>query len=201
MICCPKEDFKREAVPKAYQDGKLRDCVIIYYPGSDRSVFGVVKREEVHLPQILKGFDIFQAVIHRGYQDGYFEVIWADGMHLWGRLDCGIDQGIIKAKAFKKNEEPWQYSRKKETWWAVPHKGVKYSLEEGNSFVGDAIACTDGTILHTYWGKDGDKELVSCYNRFYPKGSMLVPKHVIDSYNADMPQWYRNDILRAQEMV
>lgn len=201
-VCCPEHEQEANGVPEELRDGKLHDCVIVYVPGCHGAMLGVIKKEKPHLPQILKDYYVLADVLRAGFQGGFFEMKWSIGSKVWGKLASSLDASWFMALAVIETDGDWRYSRGPEHNFRVPFENVVHIDKIGYQFVGDAILCTDETILCTYWKCPRDsKKPVACYVRFYPPDSSLVPDDIIASYNANMPDHYRQILLEQNANI
>lgn len=205
-------------------EAMLNRCVIAYSPSGEYGNMskGYIARvaDEQPLPrtQVIKDIDALQYLLDAHYKGGYMESVGPTGTR-WGRLHGGLGMvgwQWVELSALRGVNGEWKFKfPRRDEVMSMSLVGISFSRTsvERVELKGDTILCSDGTILHTYYFSRAEVIAEGAtrvpddwrdgyyYNRFYPPNSPLVPKEVIESYNRDMPDWFKTNLLLANEKV
>lgn len=208
------------AIPRSWEetDAKLLDmepkrCVLAYFPGSsDKGRFAEVE-EGTAIPetQVIKDFRVLSQIVNAYFRKGFVECLFPSGGTCWGRIEgmSGGHEDWVTISALKKFSDAWQFCPDSREPYLIFLKGsTTYEGSYQKELIGDTVLCSDGTILHSYRFSRTEEVKVNrkggvpedwkdgyYFTRFYPPGSTLVPAEVIDSFNRDMPEWFRQKLL------
>ena len=199
-------DSDSEYIPESLKGADYKECIIVYNPQRSRGWLGeVAEVQELPACGVIKDFDVLAQIVSK-FVGGFIEGRGPDGTTHWGRLRGGNTGGWISCDAVRGKDQGWKYAPSNNDGWSLSLIGVRYVHKENmhwHELVGDAFLCSDGTVLHSYhfsqkeWGEESNvpKEWKEGYyhNRIYPPGSVMVPKHITDSFEREMPAWFYKD--------
>jgi hypothetical protein len=192
---------------------KLSRCLISYNPlrgrgnGERGYLMEVLDEQPLPLTQVIKDAEALQYLVNEHFRNGWIESHGPNGRVCWGRISS-FDTDHVSLEALRKGEEEWRFGKGRDNPLGIYLIGMTpYESGKSPELMGDAILCSDGTVLHTYHfsRKALNKKVPADWqdgyysNRFYPPGSKLVPKEVVESFNRDMPEWYKTELLLARE--
>lgn len=213
----PKPAQRRASVTSR----ELHPCLITYNPKGNRNrakgyIASIVESEPPQT-QLIKDLRVLDSILGDHFQKGFMESFAPDGQTRWGYDPRRIteDDGWLELGALWDEKKNWRYYHRLDCTPRIQMVGVSpYRNDSSGVFPseirGDLIYCSDGTILHSYYfsqevahqelgyfkrkipdtWKDG-----YYFNRFYPKNSPLVPKSVVDSFNKEMPDHFKQKLL------
>lgn len=194
-------------IPENLRSADYKECIVAYYPQGSRSTRGwlgeVATAQELPASGIIKDIGVFYEVLGQ-FVGGIIETNTPDGMRHYGHLLGGNTGKWISCDAIKSRDDKWEYYELDQgDARSLNLIGVRHMNKENSywdELMGDAFLCSDGTVLHSYhfsrkefpemppipddW-KDG-----YYYNRIYPPNSPVIPKHVVDSFEREMPAWF-----------
>ncbi len=184
----------------------LTECFIVYDPDGGRSgkgyIFPMFDERPLPLTQVIKDAEALQRLVNEHFRGGWMEAHTPDGFVHWG-FSPYSEGDWISVKAIQENEEKWRF-QEPDSAFQINLVGTTLPINGNPSeLMGDAILCSDGTILHTYHFCFKTFEKVPpaewrnghYFNRFYPLQSSLVPRKVVESFYRDMPAWFKVDLL------
>lgn len=198
-----------EHTPEQLRGADYKECIIIYNPSKLCGWLGEVTQvQELPTCGVVKDFSVLYWIADK-FSGGFVETHAPDGVTRWGRLTGGGTGSWVLCDAAKFNDQNWKYRSRGDNA-PLSMFGVRYVNKENAwryELVGDAFLCSDGTVLHSYyfsrkeWGEDSNipKEWKEGYyhNRLYPPDSLMIPKHITDSFEREMPAWfYKDDVER-----
>lgn len=190
-------------IPESLKGTDYKECIIIYNPRNSRGWLGeIAEVQELLACGLIKDFDVLTRVVSK-FAGGFLETQTPAGITLWGRLSGGNTGDWVSCDAIRVKNQKWEYAPSNGDGWSLKLIGVRHLSEDRvhwNELVGDAFLCSDGTILHSYYfsGKEwsDSPQIPDAWkdgyynNRIYPPGSLMVPKHIIDSFEREMPAWF-----------
>ncbi|OGZ06174.1 MAG: hypothetical protein A3C13_01560 [Candidatus Lloydbacteria bacterium RIFCSPHIGHO2_02_FULL_50_11] len=162
--------------------------------------------EELPKCGVIKDLDVLYRVVNK-FAGGFIETSIPNGVCRWGRLNGGNIGSWTSCDAVRGKNEEWKYAPSNKDGWSLNLIGVRHLSKDRvywDELIGDAFLCSDGTVFHSYYFSRKEwSELQTTpddwkdgyyHNRLYPPGSSMIPKHITDSFEREMPAWfYKND--------
>lgn len=199
---------------------QLKKCLVFYRPEEHQGCVGIIADDHpIPGTQVISGVESLAQIVISHFCGGFVEVYAPDRKSRWGRVS-GFSSAIGEAyvSALRNSLGEWKFNRVGYSGLGLMVFGrTLYDLGGSTSKLpGDVILCSDGTILCSYYysvsaelkrrkeeGFGGflpDTDVDGHYfTRFYSPTSTLVPVEVIESFNREMPEWYRTTLLLAKE--
>lgn len=214
-------------IPRRYEQGRnpinrlsLKRCMVFYNPTGHTKGYLAEVLDEQPLPatQVIKDIDALQYLLDAHYKGGYMESVGPTGTR-WGRLQGGLGMvgwQWVELSALREVNGAWKFKfPRRDEVMSISLVGTSFSRTSVKrvELKGDAILCSDGTILHTYYFSRAEVIVEGAmrvpddwhdgyyYNRFYPPKSPLIPAEVMESFNSQMPEYFRNALLLETEAV
>ena len=194
--------------PEGLKGADYKECIIVYNSKRSRGWLGeIADAEELPTCGVIKDFYVLAEVISK-FAGGFMETNTPDGLCHWGRLNGGSTGSWISCDALKVKSGKWRYAPSNKDGWSLNLIGVRYVNKENvhwYELLGDALLCSDGTVLHSYYFSRKEKEWGDSpsipsdwkdgyyHNRLYPPESPTIPKRITDSFEHEMPAWFYKD--------
>ena len=193
-------------------DDTLLECLIAYHPRASigSGSFGVVLPTDASFATpsgIIKDLEVLGKVLAlEEYQHGFMEVHAPNGEVRWGRIKGTSDRSWVEVDALLLQQR-WLYRSRERDNLFLNLIGTEWTGQGNCELLGDAVLCSDGTIVHNYYfdrvayeASHGSKSNLPndwhswrsgyCFNRFYPKGSQRIPEEVTHSFEREAPDWF-----------